>query len=615
MHNFMTTTIISDFFEPIIMQGMLIYGDYNTLSNNQAYWEAIDLATGQTVWQVSPGISAAPTGLAASQNPNLDIGGKTGAESLRMGEVVASHSMQEYGSMAVLYSTSGTTWRLYSAFNGMYIGNITGVGTASYIQDNNPQDSTVGTILGYYVGSGNLTMWNSTLCWGNQVNPEMLRPPSTVAWSRGTQWNVTLPTTFNGNAISPAFSISRITHDVILLRSAPSLVTYDSAGYAVEAGYNALTGQQLWIHNVTIPAYHYDQVLTAGQDVYILEDKDATTEYGYSMTNGSLLWGPTQLPFNALSTLSQAADIAYGNVYTFDLGGYCTAINLVTGKIAWVYSSPSAGYNTPYGIYPIWQFGSASIAGGELFFSLSRMYDPPLFENATRLALNATTGKPVWDILSFSGRGEGAIGDGYLVSWNSYDAKVYTFGRGPSQITAAVQNSGTTKGNDILITGMVTDISPGTKQAVQAADFPQGVPCVADSSMSDWMEYVYMQQPCPTNVTGVPVILSVLDSNGNYRTIGTATTDALGFYSYTWTPEISGKYTVYASFAGTQSYWPANTETAFTVAPAGATPAPTASPIGNLVNTSELTMYIAAAIIVMVIALAIATLLILRKHP
>ena len=35
----------------------------------------------------------------------------------------------------------------------------------------------------------------------------------------------------------------------------------------MEAGFSALTGQQLWIHNVTIPMYHYDQVLTAGQDV------------------------------------------------------------------------------------------------------------------------------------------------------------------------------------------------------------------------------------------------------------------------------------------------------------------------------------------------------------
>jgi hypothetical protein len=129
------------------------------------------------------------------------------------------------------------------------------------------------------------------------------------------------------------------------------------------------------------------------------------------------------------------------------------------------------------------------------------------------------------------------------------------------------------------------------------------------------MEYVYMQQPKPTNVTGVPVVFSVLDSNGYYRQIGTTTTDSSGFYSLQWTPDIPGKYTVYASFGGSQSYWPANTETAFTVEAASATAPPTPSPVSNLVNTSELTMYIVAAILIMVVALAIATVLILRKRP
>ena len=243
------------------------------------------------------------------------------------------------------------------------------------------------------------------------------------------------------------------------------------------------------------------------------------------------------------------------------------------------------------------------------------MYDPPLFQNGTRLALNCTTGKPVWDILSFSGRSPGAVADGYLVQWNSYDAQIYTFGKGPSAITASVQNSGTTKGNSVLIDGMVTDISPGTQQAVPKADFPQGVPAVSDANMSQWMEHVYMQQPKPSNVTGVSVVLSVLDSNLNYRTIGTATSDSSGFYSFQYTPEVSGKYTVYASFPGSQSYWPCSTETAFTIAPAGATPAPTASALTDLVHTSDLVMYIGAAIVVIIVALAIATLLILRKRP
>ena len=43
------------------------------------------------------------------------------------------------------------------------------------------------------------------------------------------------------------------------------------------------------------------------------------------------------------------------------------------------------------------------------------------------------------------------------------------------------------------------------------------------------MEYVYEQQPMPTNVTGVPVTITAIDSNGNFI-IGTATTDASGTF-------------------------------------------------------------------------------------
>jgi hypothetical protein len=52
-------------------------------------------------------------------------------------------------------------------------------------------------------------------------------------------------------------------------------------------------------------------------------------------------------------------------------------------------------------------------------------------------------------------------------------------------------------GNNVLVEGTVIDISAGTKQHVQAARFPHGVPAVSDESMGEWMEYVYMQKPRP----------------------------------------------------------------------------------------------------------------------
>ena len=80
------------------------------------------------------------------------------------------------------------------------------------------------------------------------------------------------------------------------------------------------------------------------------------------------------------------------------------------------------------------------------------------------------------------------------------------------------------------------DTSAGTQQTQQLADFPHGVPCASDASMTHWMEYVYDQQPEPTNFTGVTVTLTAIDPNGNLVTLGTATSDSSGLYHLTWTP-------------------------------------------------------------------------------
>ena len=164
-------------------------------------------------------------------------------------------------------------------------------------------------------------------------------------------------------------------------------------------------------------------------------------------------------------------------------------------------------------------------------------------------------------------------------------------------------------GQPIVIRGTITDISAGTKQDEQAARFPNGVPAMSDSSMGDWMAYVYMQKPIPMSATGVPISLDVLDSNGNFRNIGTANSDANGVFSFTWKPDIEGTYTVFATFAGTNSYYPAHAETSFAVM--GATPTPSPEPVAAAPVPVE--MYFVGSTIAIIIAVAIATLLIIKK--
>ena len=112
------------------------------------------------------------------------------------------------------------------------------------------------------------------------------------------------------------------------------------------------------------------------------------------------------------------------------------------------------------------------------------------------------------------GPGDGAaIADGYIVTLNLYDNRIYCYGKGPSATTVTAAPKVTTLGSSVLIEGTVTDQSPGAK----------GTPAMSDESMSDWMEYMYMQKPYPEDATGVEVYLEFIDSNDNKYIIGTTT--------------------------------------------------------------------------------------------
>ena len=115
------------------------------------------------------------------------------------------------------------------------------------------------------------------------------------------------------------------------------------------------------------------------------------------------------------------------------------------------------------------------------------------------------------------------------------------------------------------------------------------------------MKYVYAQFPKPNDATGVNVLLSVLDSNGNTYDIGMATTDSSGTFGYSWQPEISGQYTVYARFPGSAAYYPSSAQTYINVEES-ITPTPTVEP---LKEESIADTYFIPAVAAIIIAIAI----------
>jgi len=180
------------------------------------------------------------------------------------------------------------------------------------------------------------------------------------------------------------------------------------------------------------------------------------------------------------------------------------------------------------------------IADGKVYLGTTE-HSPgsPWYKDARYRCINATDGTEIWTL---TGWGTGMyvgqydiVADGQFIYLNCYDMQIYSVGKGPSQTSVTASPKVSTAGSSVLIEGNVIDIAAGTKQNEQAARFPNGLPAVSDASMKDWMEYVYMQKPRPMDATGVPVVISVVDANGNYREIGTVTSDADGFYSLNWT--------------------------------------------------------------------------------
>ncbi len=318
-----------------------------------------------------------------------------------------------------------------------------------------------------------------------------------------------------------------------------------------------------------------------------LYDKEGNVNYGVDLTTGRLAWGPSSPPQYYLDsfddTKSGARIIYEGKLYSASCSGIVYCYDVKTGAFLWNYSMTTE--------YQEIQWAPQRWAR-PLFASADKIYvghyehsfNDPRPRGAPFVCLNATTGEVIWRIegmyRSTRWGGRAIIGDSIMATMDTFDMRLYGVGKGPTAATVTASPKVSVHGSTVIIEGTVTDISPGTNDYAITARFPNGVPAVSDESMSNWMLYVYKNFPEPKDAKGVELTLDTIDPNGNYVVIGTATTDLNGKFSYTWTPEVPGKYTVYASFDGSNAYYGSNHgETAITVeeAPA-ATPEPTPVP-------------------------------------
>jgi hypothetical protein len=380
----------------------------------------------------------------------------------------------------------------------------------------------------------------------------------------------------------------------------------------IMTGYDLATGQMLW--NNTFP----DESMYSGSCAVADHGKVAVLmKNGYwlawDLRTGNLAWKSEvmQYPWGQASFGAYAVQSAYGLFYRQAYDGVY-AFDWDTGKIVWHYRAPANPFETPYrdqNETTGYSFdGAAFIADGKMYV-LNNEHTPtaPITRGWGVHCINATTGEGIWNISGiWLWSGPGPIADGYLTIASS-DGYKYVFGKGQSATTVTAPDVVVPKGQGVVIKGTVLDLSPAQP----------GTPCVSKDSMKTWMEYVHIQQPIDgiwhnETVTGVPVALTAIGSDGSFVDLGTVTTDGYyGTFSKSWIPPAEGDYKIVASFAGDDSYGSSSASTAVSVGPAPETPTTPATVVPDYTMTI---VYAAVAIIVAVAIVGLLVFVALRKR-
>ena len=378
------------------------------------------------------------------------------------------------------------------------------------------------------------------------------------------------------------------------------------------------TGQTLWISSnndtltETARASGSTCVVDRGKVAFANSDRSWTC---YDARTGKKLWVSerTEYPWGVWWPYNEASysfNESKGAIITSTYEGVY-AIDWDNGKILWHYQDSNAvPFENPYAT----ESGAAAapfntevlIADGKVYIrNAEHSQSQPLSRDWKLHCINATTGEGIWKITG--PMTPGAVADGYLTASNNYDGYMYVFGKGKSATTVTAPQTAITKGQSVVITGTVLDQSPAQP----------GVACVSKESMETYMEYLHMQHPIDgiwhnETINGVPVSIEAIDPNGNKINVATVTSDVSGTFSYIWKPDNAGKYTVTATFAGDDSYGSSFAETAVGVVEA---PEATSTATPTQIAMPPVESYTIGATIAIIIAIAIATVLILRKRP
>jgi len=563
--NFYHGLLYENKFSPRIISGRLYY---NTFASGVTGVTCADLRTGETIWS-----NDSMPQLASAQLLTFNTGVQT-------------------GTLAYLWTSSGGSWQMYDAFTGRLLTTFANAsGSPGSVYGPN------GEILVYSLngGTNQLYLWNSTLAvtyGATQFNAETYRPWTTPIrdWSRGIQWNVSVPDV-------PGSQRAAFTNYADGVLVAESTITSNTTSPTfVHVGYSLKDGSELWRKNWTSvgwgpggpssPTLITSWARATGLGTYAFFEKETMQWHVVDIKTGNERF--VTEPLNKFtnsdwSVYDWGVQMAYDKLITTGYSGDVLAFDLTTGAHLWTFKQESSGLMTPYGVWPT--FGSVTCADNKIYYGVTEHTpNSPMLRGYTLYCLDAQTGVLLWKLPAFFA--SMAVADGILVGYNAYTNQIYAFGKGLSEVTVDAPMSAVSVGSPVAIRGTVTDQSPGQT----AIGLPTaGTPAISDQNMTAWMTYLYLQQPMPTDIAGVPLTLYITDQSNNVVDTIQTTSDSLGHFAVSWTPTTTGLYKVAAIFDGSNSYYASTEETAIVVGAAQTQTLPTTAPTQTASPTTPTT--------------------------
>jgi hypothetical protein len=661
-------------FSGVVLNGQLHFTPRMTAHGNNG-WETLDLYTGDLLRldynQSSPSFGQIYNYESPNQHGGFSYLWRTSDVTLPSEVKIAHAQLMPDGSVRRLAGPetvdsstlkTGTLWEMLDGFTGetiAYIANVSSGGAQVYGLD--------GSILRYNIvnlGTNSnpnnyLTVWNSSagtmVACQNGTGYWQWRPAGgdfgasdpyfgtgvfsfggTLEYNNVHDGNVF----FSANASAPSDalmgprnSISNQTGSILCVRQDEYMLV-GAIGQNNEAGVvkgyiekislePGSIGQKISRNEFTPPSSaNRESIALAGifpEDGIMLFQKETSLQWiAYSLDTLTQVWESE--PEAQFAYYGNGIHVYNGTLYSSGYSGEIVAYNLKTGEEKWRYAAESIGTESAYGgNYPM----GIGIVGNNRLYTVTGEHSPtqPLMRGPNLRCIDATTGKEVWKILGFFGGMSPTspnilMSDGILVGLNLFDNQLYAFGRGPSATTVSCSDEVSTLGDTVMLKGTVTDqTATGRRDTNNVLVEPlKDTPAISDDCMQAWMEYKFMQQAYPTNVTGVPVTLDTIDPNGNYIHIGDVTTDATGVYALPYEPEVPGTYQITATFGGSNAYGSSYSTTYITVTDAPQEN-PTEAPGQQTSMTDQYFIPAVIGIIITIIAIGLIIILALRKRP